>query len=325
VTSSQLAVLNAGQGDCIMVHEPESRTAVVIDCPWQARNRPIELLDTGEVERLAAIIVTHLHDDHYGGVAHLLDRVTPDALFCGLTQSYLTRHPDAQTFIKHLAAAAERGASFDFAEDGHTIAFGDVVLDIVGPTSFETLKAQRASNPNHASAIVRAHVGEFVALLGGDAPPWRWRALIDRGFDLRADVLVMPHHGGRFRHSKIDLSALLLAVEPRVVVTSVGSRNNYKHPHGSTLATLRGWALYSGARVICTQLNDICRIGGQVAGRGAPDVPCAGDVLIDYADGDLRVTTGLVGHRAFVSGLPESRWRGSLADPHCAPLDVGTP
>lgn len=325
MTSSQLAVLNAGQGDCIVVHEPASRTAAVIDCPWQARNRPIELLDAAQVERLAAIIVTHLHDDHYGGVAHLLDRVTPDKLFCGLTQSYLTRHPAAQTFIRRLLAAETEGASFAFADDGRRVTFGDVVLDIVGPTNAETLKAQGASNPNHASAIVRAQVGEFVALLGGDAPPWRWRALIDRGLDVRADVLVMPHHGGRFRHSKIDLSALLLAVEPRVVVTSVGSRNSYKHPHGTTLATLRGWALYSGARVICTQLNEICRIGAQVAGRGASDVPCAGDVLIDYANGDLRVTTGLVGHRAFVSGLPESRWRGSLADPQCAPLDVLTP
>jgi beta-lactamase superfamily II metal-dependent hydrolase len=68
VSDSELAVLNVGQGDCVVVRDPASASAAVIDCPGHAPNAPLAYLEDHRVERLCGVIVTHLHDDHYGGI-----------------------------------------------------------------------------------------------------------------------------------------------------------------------------------------------------------------------------------------------------------------
>ena len=75
-------------------------------------------------------------------------------------------------------------------------------------------------------------------LLTGDVEPEAQRDLLDRGVDLRADVLKVPHHG-----SGAQEPAFLDAVDPSVVLTSVGADNTYGHPSARTLSRLvRGGA-----------------------------------------------------------------------------------
>jgi len=62
-------------------------------------------------------------------------------------------------------------------------------------------------------------------LLTGDVEPEAQRDLLRLGHDLRADVLKVPHHGSRHQDP-----AFLEAVDPAVVVTSVGADNTYGHP-----------------------------------------------------------------------------------------------
>src|SRR3712207_7512418 len=60
------------------------------------------------------------------------------------------------------------------------------------------------------------------------ALPISQRDLLDRGVDVRADVLKVPHHG-----SGAQEPAFLDAVDPSVVLTSVGADNTYGHPSRS--------------------------------------------------------------------------------------------
>ena len=61
------------------------------------------------------------------------------------------------------------------------------------------------------------------------------RSLLDSGQELRADVLKVPHHGGK---GGGPAGAFFGAVSPRYSLISSGARNPFKHPAPVTLAAL---------------------------------------------------------------------------------------
>ena len=58
--------------------------------------------------------------------------------------------------------------------------------------------------------------------------------------DLRADALVVPHHGSATSSTRPFLDA----VQPAVAVVSVGARNPYGHPVPEVMARYQGVAVY---------------------------------------------------------------------------------
>jgi competence protein ComEC len=87
---------------------------------------------------------------------------------------------------------------------------------------------------NDNSFVVRVRLGAKGALLVGDAEHEAEDRLLERGVDLRADLLKAGHHGSRTSTSP----AWLAAVRPRYATLSCGVRNRFGHPHPLTLATL---------------------------------------------------------------------------------------
>jgi competence protein ComEC len=318
LSSSELAVLDVGQGDCIVVYDADAASAVVIDCPGHALEGPLRYLEQRAVERLRGVIVTHLHDDHYGGIPNLLERWKTEAFFTSLHGDLKTPRAKALSYVRetrqltgHLDVSA-----IGQVRDGVSIGFGDVQLDIIAPNDLEQIGAVAKRNENHSSAIVKARIGDFTAIFGGDATAWRWDSLASRTDSLRADVLVIPHHGGSFRHPDLDLVDLLAAVQPRVIITSVGSRNLYGHPNRRVLGILGRYARENHARLVCTQLNELCRSQAERAGKGPAGNPCAGDVFVHTRRGTITVETSTVDHRAFVT---------ALSQPRCAPISPAAP
>jgi hypothetical protein len=65
------------------------------------------------------------------------------------------------------------------------------------------------------------------ALLPGDLDVEAERRLLERAVDLRADVLLLPHHGSRSSSS----AAFLDAVAPRLAIASAPCRGRFGMPH----------------------------------------------------------------------------------------------
>jgi hypothetical protein len=113
------------------------------------------------------------------------------------------------------------------------------------------------------------------------------------GSDLRGDALKFPHHGAwptgyhGIREfpgmKKRELSEFLAAVDPEVVVLSVGFDNRDHHVHPGVFKALR--ELRSTGRrlkrIVCTQLTRLCHGTGCSPLRTA----CAGDILLLVGDG----------------------------------------
>jgi len=103
--------------------------------------------------------------------------------------------------------------------------------------AFEVLHPQapdyeRANKSNAMSCVLRISNGVQAALLAGDIEQAQEARLIAAAVPLRADVLLVPHHG-----SKTSSSAVFLdAVQPRMALVQAGYRNRFGHPAGPVLA-----------------------------------------------------------------------------------------
>lgn len=99
----------------------------------------------------------------------------------------------------------------------------------------------RALPPNARSCVLRIQSApdaagpSRVALLAGDIEAAQESQLLALGAPLRADLLLVPHHGSKTSSS----AAFLDAVQPQEAWVQSGYRNRYGHPAGDVLQRLR--------------------------------------------------------------------------------------
>jgi competence protein ComEC len=138
---------------------------------------------------------------------------------------------------------------------------------------FEILHPDTSRPPgNDASCVLRVTGPGGSVLLPGDVEAGVERHLAGRlGAGLRAQVLVVPHHGSA---SSSD-PAFLDAVRPRVAIVSSGHRNRFRHPAPGVVARYRERA---------SALHDTA-CGGLLRVELAPGRP---PVVHPWAPGGLR-------------------------------------
>ena len=89
-------------------------------------------------------------------------------------------------------------------------------------------------------------------LLTGDIERVAEESLVRTAGNLRADVLLVPHHGSRTSSS----SAFVAAVAPRWAVVTAGYGNRFGHPSAEVLERYRA----AGVRVLRTDLDGAASI-----------------------------------------------------------------
>jgi competence protein ComEC len=175
------------------------------------------------VRALAAILVSHAHADHMGGVPSLLRRfgvgvvVEPGAPVTDPAYAALLSLLDSARVPWHPGRAGER-----FTLDG-------VRFTLLHPAPGW---AEWGEDVNEDSLVLLVEYGRFQALFTGDAglPA---EATLRRSL-VPVDLLKVGHHGSRGSTG----AELLDSLRPLVAVISVG-RNDYGHPAPETLDRLR--------------------------------------------------------------------------------------
>jgi hypothetical protein len=174
------------------------------------------------------------------------------------------------------------------------------------------LAARLAGHPNEGSAVLLIEWGGHRVLLGADLgePGWRRLTRQDRK-DIRADVFRFPHHGASFpvpdpKTETLSEAALLDAVDPSVVIISVGTANLYDHPDPLVIRAIRkrrrGGAL---VRLLCTEANYHCVQPSGKPFRAKPQssVWCAGSITVDLTADRIVVTPEEGEHEAVFSSF----------------------
>lgn len=112
---------------------------------------------------------------------------------------------------------------------------------------FSTWIWEGAAEGNQASCVLSVEANGERLLLTGDIDVKAERAMLDDGFNVRADWLQSPHHGSRSSSSK----PFLREVAPRGVLISRGRNNSFGHPHPLVLSRYQwlGIAVYDSAEL----------------------------------------------------------------------------
>lgn len=217
VAEPRVTFLDVGQGDAILLRS--GTRSMLVDGGRDA-SLLAKLADRG-LRRIDAVVLTHAHPDHCGGLAPLVAQFDVGAVYVNPRRF----RGDCATDL--LAAASASRTPIHLLRDRQNLTLGAFDLSAY----LADLRFRRAPE-NNASIVLRASTGGRSFLLTGDIEREAELTLGDR--DLRADVLKVAHHGSRSSTGE----SFLDAVAPRIAVISCGRQNLFGHPHSTVLEAL---------------------------------------------------------------------------------------
>ena len=219
-TAGHLLVYDAGPA-----YSPESDAGMRVLLP---------LLRARGERQVDLLMLSHRDGDHVGGAAALKAGLPVLALSTSLADD----HPLLAGAAPHQRCVAGQRWQWD-----------GVGFEVLHPLASDH---EQPLKPNALSCVLRVQGvsgGQPLRLLlTGDIEAAQEAALLARDAEaLRADVLLVPHHGSRTSSS----AAFLQAVRPQVAVVQAGYRSRYGHPAAEVMARYR----QAG---IAVQRSDVC-------------------------------------------------------------------
>ena len=249
VGEGQVAVLDVGQGECVVLANSEA--AVVVDCGGSSWTNAGDiaanyLMSIGKT-RIDMLVLTHLHADHANGVETLLYRMD-------VGQLVLPEDVDDTDWQRDevLSAAERQGVPVTLLSEETSVSVGGMGFDLLLPMG--------ESDMNERGIVVLARMGQMQTLVMGDAGREAESALLEAWAVPDVDILVAGHHGSRSASSPL----FLLAAQPETAVVSVGY-NPYGLPAPDVMERL-GYYCDTVARTD-QQGNVVIDLGGESLGE----------------------------------------------------------
>ena len=173
------------------------------------------------ITELDYVIGTHAHEDHIGGIPGALNYATVDKALCPVT-SYSTK-----AFNNFVKSVQKHGVSLTVPSVGDQFNLGSASCQILGVNS--------AEDTNESSIVMKVVYGNTSFMFTGDAEREAENTILNRGYNLKSDVLKVGHHGSASSTSY----HWLREVDPDYAVICVGKGNTYGHPTETVLSRLR--------------------------------------------------------------------------------------
>jgi competence protein ComEC len=224
VVSGKLKVhfIDVGQADSILI-EQDSKY-MLIDAGNNADGKLVKnyLIEQG-VKTLEYVIGTHPHEDHIGGLDYVINDFNINKIYLPKATS------TTKTFQDVVVAIKNKGMKVSVPKPGETFNLGSAKCTILAPNSSEY------SSLNNNSVVIKLEFGSNSFLFTGDAEDISEKEILAKGFNVKADLLKVGHHGSRTSTTNEFLSK----VNPKYAVISCAAENDYGHPHKETISKLK--------------------------------------------------------------------------------------
>ncbi|WP_340103958.1 DNA internalization-related competence protein ComEC/Rec2 [Rhodohalobacter sp. 8-1] len=239
-----LTMLDVGQGDAIHIETPSGKHILVDAGRWSPGGNSgertiIPYLEYKQVDKLDAVMLSHPHADHIGGMPDLIKSIPIRTIY---QSDY---EYDSRLYERYMSLADSANIRVHYAESGGIIDVDPAVrLFILGPDA----ATAKSGNVNNSSLSFRLDYGETSFLFTGDAEAAQERTLAKRyGNFLDIDFLKTGHHGSKTSSSPRFLNY----ATPEITATSVAFQNRFGHPNREAVTYLAG----TGAKNYFTSLS----------------------------------------------------------------------
>lgn len=214
-------VVDVGQGAAALLHAGDS--TILVDCgslsrPERAGDAVAEAMETYGWPALDAVVLTHCHADHAGGLPSLLEQVPAERILLPRTDP----EEDAADLL-----ARERGVAVEYVEEPSRTDLGQGTLTVYPPVT--------AGETNEEGLSVLCSLGDFDLLITGDMDSATEAVLLETYPLPDVEVLLAGHHGSKYATSQ----TLLEETRPEVGIISVGP-NTFGHPTAEAMGRMTG-------------------------------------------------------------------------------------
>jgi len=327
---SELIILDVGHGNCTIIKHGDE--AIIIDAP----GRPVvaKVLDELKIKSVHALLISHADNDHLSGAIPILMNpgrpvkqvyVNPDLR---KTKSWLQFRIAAGDARKNQGTAVYPSLHVNYPNN---LTLSDTTLHVLHPPPEMCLATNEGEhvdgiklNANSMSAVVLIeHNGKQVCLLAADSGRHSLDVMLGENKDLRAQVLIFPHHGGHTggaADNRAFAKDLVSAVQPKLVLFSLG-RGSHGTPRPEIVAGTRDAIATQKPYIACTQLSKNCAdsLPNQADRKlvkhsegFSKNQCCAGTIVLPLTDDGVEIMMGELNehHGKFVtSELPKALCR----------------
>lgn len=229
-SSFSIQFIDVGQGDSALV-ECDGYYMLIDGGPSSAGDKVYQVLEENGIQHLSILAISHLHEDHYGGLIKALTYAqTIDKTICNSSQV------DTRDFRKLEGELGTNGAMITIPHEGDKYKLGSAEVEVI----------DASSSANNDSLVLLITYGKTKFLFTGDIEDEAQTRIADKYENdkdeaYKVDLIKMPHHGSSSPNSDNGTGSLyrfIRTFDPDYAVISVGSGNIYGHPHQVTLDLL---------------------------------------------------------------------------------------
>lgn len=223
---TEVVFVDVGQGDGTLI-KTQNGKCVLIDGGDEGYGKYTldEVLKVYNCRTVDSAFISHLHEDHYVGIAELLENGFK------INNIYVGDKIINTEGYNRLKAAADNGGSvINTVNTGDLIKTDNVNMNIL----YTGGSSDNIKDDNDYSVIMRCDIDGTSIMFTGDATCEEENLLLENNAslnNLKCDILKVGHHGSDTSSS----DEFINAVNPEFAVISVGKDNLYNLPSDSVI------------------------------------------------------------------------------------------
>ncbi len=247
--SNKLSItfFDCGLGDLALIQTPQNETILIDTGPSEKgmnsfTRSALPYLQKNGIKNIDYVLITHAHNDHYGGVFKVFENLEVKNLIA--TDEFQNR----KIWDKFTNNIEIEQCSVLTVTDTTHIRFEKVKFKIIHPD-----RSYKDNNINNLSIVTRLDYKDLSVLFTGDLEHEGEEYLLKNYLEfIDCDVLKVGHHGSKTSSSPTFINA----VDPQYAIISTAKKNRFNFPHIITFEKYE----FLGENLMITGYDGACQI-----------------------------------------------------------------